>query len=72
MQGAEKLLTADEVSDILGITPTTLSVWRSTKRYQLPWVKVGGRIRYRLIDVQKFIESRIRGSSNIEKRDSQS
>ena len=54
-----KLLTKEQVSEILGIAVGTLAVWRTTKRYNLPYVKVGRYIRYRMEDVQAFIESRL-------------
>ena len=58
---AQRLLTKEEVSGILGITVGTLAVWRATKRYNLPYVKSGRLIRYREEDVQAFIDSRLRG-----------
>ena len=54
-----KLLTPKEVAEILGISVETLNVWRSTKRYPLPYVKSGRLIRYRRPDVEEFINSRI-------------
>ena len=36
----------------------TLSVWRSTGRYDLPFVKIGRKVRYRLGDVMDFIARR--------------
>jgi predicted DNA-binding transcriptional regulator AlpA len=47
------------VAKILGIAPATLAIWRCTKRYQLPYVKVGRLIRYKESDVEAFIQSRI-------------
>ena len=52
----ERLLTEDEAADLLANKPQTLSVWRTTKRYDLPYVKVGRNVRYKLSDVQAFIE----------------
>jgi excisionase family DNA binding protein len=57
----QKLLTAEEVADLLGVTIHTLAVWRSTGRYNLPYVKSGRLVRYREPDVHKFIENRLRG-----------
>lgn len=54
----EKLLTEDQTAEMLAIQSQTLSVWRTTKRYDLPYVKVGRSVRYRLSDVMAFIESR--------------
>ena len=42
----------------LGVSAGTLSVWRSTGRYPLPFVKVGRRVRYRIGDLLAFTESR--------------
>ena len=55
------LLTKEQVSDILGISVGTLAVWRTTKRYNLPYVKTGRLVRYREVDVDNFINSRLQG-----------
>lgn len=52
------LLTPETAAKYLGIKPETLAVWRSTGRYNLPFVKVGRWVRYREEDVLAFIESR--------------
>lgn len=57
----QQLLTKDDVSRILGVTVGTLAVWRTTNRYNLPYVKSGRLIRYREEDVQAFIISRLQG-----------
>jgi hypothetical protein len=54
---ADRLTTA-ETANILGIVPGTLSIWRCTKRYNLPYVKVGARVYYKGSDVKKFIADR--------------
>jgi predicted site-specific integrase-resolvase len=51
-----KLLTPQETAERLLVSPATLAIWRCTKRYPLPWVKVGRAVRYRESDVRKFIE----------------
>ena len=55
----EKLLTEREAAEMLAVSPTTLSTWRSRHRYALRFVRLGGArsIRYRLSDVQRFIEN---------------
>ena len=50
-----KLITPTEASKILGVTEETLSVWRCTKRYPLPYVKIGGKVMYQEEDLKKFI-----------------
>lgn len=53
---SNKLLTPKQVSYLFGIPVQTLANWRCTKRYALPWVKLGKRsVRYYLHDVQDFI-----------------
>jgi len=51
-----KLITAGKAADILGLKESTLAQfrWRGDKR--LPWVKLGKSIRYKLSDIEEFIE----------------
>lgn len=51
-------LSPVQVAETLGITIGTLAVWRCTKRYYLPFVKIGRKIFYRSEDVNAFVESR--------------
>lgn len=52
------LLKPEVAAAILGVDVKTLAVWRCTKRYPLPWVRVGRNVMYKPEDVQAFIESR--------------
>ncbi|SDJ99856.1 Helix-turn-helix domain-containing protein [Ferrimonas sediminum] len=54
----DNLLTPIEVSDLLGVTIGTLSVWRCKGSYPLPYVKVGRRVMYKATDVRSFIDKR--------------
>lgn len=54
-----QLLTPQQAAEYLGIDAGSLSVWRSTKRYPLPYVKVGRLVKYRLSDLEAFIEGRV-------------
>ena len=54
-----RLLSDEETAVRLGVSPTTLAVWRCRKRYTLPWVKIGRRVRYREADVVAFINSSV-------------
>ena len=56
------LLTPGEAAEILGVKVDTLTVWRSTKRYPLPFVRVGRSIKYKVEDVLSFIEARTEGA----------
>jgi excisionase family DNA binding protein len=55
------LLSPVSAAKLLGVSPHTLAVWRSDKRYRLPYIKIGSRVRYRRTDIDQFIKSRIRG-----------
>ncbi len=47
-----------QAATALGIKASTLSVWRSTGRYNLPYMKVGRLVRYRLSDLAEFLARR--------------
>jgi len=61
----QKLLTPDEVSNLLGITKHTLAVWRSSGRYNLPFIKAGRLVRYRQSDIDSFIEKQCCQSTGV-------
>ncbi len=52
------LLTPEEAARFLNVRPNTLAIWRSTGRYNLPFVRVGRLVRYRLDDLLEFAERR--------------
>ena len=52
------LLTPQDVSNILGVSVETLNVWRATKRYKLPYTKIGRLVRYQSADIEAFIQER--------------
>lgn len=58
MHGTVKLLDDPAAAEFLGINPQTLAVWRSTKRYPIPYIKVGRSVRYRESDLIEWLESR--------------
>ncbi|WP_010302578.1 helix-turn-helix domain-containing protein [Candidatus Odyssella thessalonicensis] len=66
MNKKSELLTRKEAAKYLGTTESTLAVWACTKRYQLPMVKIGRLVKYRLSDLENFIESRITNLPNPE------
>jgi len=53
------LLTETQVAEFLQLAPGTLQVWRCTKRYPLPYVKLARAIRYRMEDLQAFVAARV-------------
>ena len=56
------LLDDKAAAAILDVSPGTLSVWRCTGRYNLPFVKVGRKVRYRRADLDAWLEKRVRVS----------
>jgi excisionase family DNA binding protein len=62
IKGIHKLLATEEVAAILGVKVETLAIWRHTKRYNLPFVKVGRLCRYRPEDVERFVSARTVGA----------
>jgi len=52
------LLDTRAAAALLGVSPATLTTWRSVGRYALPFVRVGRSIRYRVADLERFIEER--------------
>lgn len=55
----DKLLSRKQAAEYLGTTESTLAVWATTKRYHLPYIKVGRLVKYRMSDLLAFVESRI-------------
>ena len=55
-----QLFTTEQAAAYLDgiVSVQTLINWRCTKRYDLPFVRVGRRIAYRKADLDAFVESR--------------
>jgi excisionase family DNA binding protein len=62
IQRTNDLLDDGAAAEFLNISAGTLSVWRSTGRYALPFVKIGRNVRYRLSDLEAWIEQRTRSN----------
>lgn len=55
----QELLTEKEAANYLGLeNHQTLAVWRCNKRYQIPYIKIGRNVRYRLSDLESWMDSR--------------
>lgn len=55
------LVTPREAAQMLGVAESTLAAWRCLRRYQLPFVKVGSRVKYRSSAIEEFLNARGRG-----------
>ena len=60
----KQLLNEKQAATKLDVTPGTLSVWRSTGRYKLPFIKIGHNVRYRLCDLDDWLTKRTRASGS--------
>ena len=49
-------LTPDDVADMLDVSPQTLASWRTTGRYDLPFLRIGRLVRYRRSDIEEFLD----------------
>jgi excisionase family DNA binding protein len=64
IQAGFDLIDCQETAEILGISKSALEAWRTTGRYQLPFIKVGRNVRYRRSDVLQWLDSRTRASGS--------
>jgi hypothetical protein len=51
-------MTPAEAADYLGVKEATLATWRSTQRYALAYIKLGRKIFYTQVALDKFIAAR--------------
>lgn len=59
---AKKLLSRKEAAEYLNVKPQTLAAWHVTGRYNLPVVKVGRAVRYRVADLERWLSVRTVGA----------
>ena len=53
-----QMLTEQDAAEILGVKASTLCNWRCTGRYNLPFIKTGRLVRYRIADLAAWIAKR--------------
>ncbi len=53
----EKLLSVNEVAEMLGVAPSTLRGWKYFHKNLRPTFKIGHQLRYSEADVLKFLEA---------------
>ncbi|MBM3585390.1 MAG: helix-turn-helix domain-containing protein [Alphaproteobacteria bacterium] len=51
-------LTTEQAAEHLSVKPSTLEVWRCTKRHAIPCVKAGHKVFYWCDDLDTWLESR--------------
>lgn len=58
----DSLLLPAEVAEMLRVSVHTLASWRRTdSASELPWIEVGGQVRYRAQDVRAWLDKRTLG-----------
>lgn len=53
------LFTEQQATEYLDLKPGTLGVWRCTKRHDLPYIKIGRNVRYRVSDLDDWLNRRV-------------
>lgn len=53
-----------QAAEFLGVKPETLEVWRCTKRYSIPYIKIGRLVRYSKISLTRWMDSRTEGGDH--------
>ena len=59
-----ELYDTPAAADYLGVKPHSLEVWRSSGRYSIPFIRVGGRVRYRRDALDTFLAERTVGAES--------
>jgi len=53
----------DGAARYIGISPATLSTWRSTREVHIPFVRIGRRVAYRYCDLDAFLVANLVGAA---------
>jgi hypothetical protein len=56
------VLDNEQAATYLGLAGSTLTTWRCTREVQIPFVRLGRRIVYRLTDLDAFLAANIDGA----------
>ena len=49
------MFSNSEAASYIGVKPNTLAIWRCTKRYDIPYLKIGKLVKYRKSDLDLFL-----------------
>ncbi len=61
----KEYLKTREAAEYLNLRPQTLAKWRMDARH-LPFIRLGGGIRYRKSDLDRYVRSRVVGAVEAE------
>jgi len=60
-EGGEPWLRYAQAADVLGVSRGTLEVWLSTKRYNVPYYKIGRNVLFKRSELERWVQARARG-----------
>ena len=61
-----ELVDRKVAAEFLGVKAHTLAVWATTNKYKLPYVKIGRLVKYRISDLEAFVEQNLKQHNQIE------
>ena len=50
------ILGTKAAAEFLGVQEQTLAAWRCNRRYALPFIRVGRLVKYRMSDLEQFLQ----------------
>lgn len=59
------LLDERKTAKLLGIAPNTLAQWRFSGKVDLPFIRMGRNIRYRVSDIEDFLRRNTKNQSEV-------
>ncbi len=58
------LMNRKDAAEFLGVAESTLAYWKCVGRYNLKYVKIGRLVKYRIRDLEDFIEKGLNFNNN--------
>lgn len=55
---SETFLNTEETAEYLKTSVSTLAIWRTTGRYNIPYMKIGRKVFYRKSELEAWLASR--------------
>lgn len=55
LNSGEALYKRKEAAEYLDVSETTLANWACTKKFHIPYYKIGKSVRYKKSDLEKFV-----------------
>lgn len=59
-QELSQSLSTEETATYLGVSINTLASWRCRGQNDIPYLKIGRRVRYRISDLDEFVSKNLR------------